>query len=77
MISWGLGVDSTAILLRLCELLDEIAAGTRQSLDEAGCGAEVQPAFSADFDLDRLVVVTAMTGSVLSLVCLCCNRQRL
>lgn len=62
VISFGLGVDSTAILLRLCELLDELAAGNRRSLTEPS-GDGVLPVLPEGLTVERLVVVTAMTGS--------------
>ncbi|MFI0406523.1 hypothetical protein [Actinomadura sp. 3N508] len=61
VISYGLGVDSTAILLRLCQMLDEVG-GDRRSIT-APDGAGELPTLPAGLTLDRLVVVTAMTGS--------------
>ncbi|MGI5201580.1 hypothetical protein ACQEU6_08370 [Spirillospora sp. CA-108201] len=63
VINYGLGVDSTAILLRLCEVLDELAAGTRQSLTGPACDGEASPVLPEGLAVERLVIVTAMTGS--------------
>lgn len=62
VISYGLGVDSTAILLRLCQMLDEAAGSGKQGIAGPGGVGEL-PVLPAGIKLDRLVVVTAMTGS--------------
>lgn len=61
ILNWGLGVDSTAILLRLFALLENLEArgvtGPARDAEIAAAG------FGDGFTLDRFAVVVAMTGS--------------
>lgn len=56
VVNYGLGVDSTAWLLYLLELLAQ-----RRLLGDAG--VRERAGLPADSDLDQVIVITAMTGS--------------